>query len=189
MGQPPTAGAPTPSADSQAVIIEPRAPFVDERGTIHNLLDVPLTSIAVIRSVAGAVRANHYHKTDWHYCWLQSGGLVYAHRPVGSTDAPQQWVIRPGQIFYTPPMYEHVMRFTDASVMLAFAKNNREMANYEADTVRIAPLLHEDPAEHQPVPGGVAEIPALPLTRPGGESLLPIEIGRASCRERVYVLV
>jgi len=123
------------------VLFEPRTPFVDERGEIRNLLDVPITSIAVIRSVKGAVRANHYHKTDYHYCWLQAGSLLYAHRPVGSTAAPTQWRIRAGQIFYTPPMYEHVMRFTEDSVMLAFAKNNREMANYEADTVRIAPLL------------------------------------------------
>jgi hypothetical protein len=32
------------------------------------------------------------------------------------------------------------MRFTRDSVLLVFARNNREMANYEADTVRIAPL-------------------------------------------------
>jgi hypothetical protein len=126
---------------SDPIVSQPRAPFVDARGEILNLLDLPIGSVAMIRSVAGAVRANHYHKTDFHYCWLQRGGLVYAHRPVGSTAPPQQWVIRPGQLFYTPPMYEHVMRFTEESVMFAFAKNNREMANYEADTVRIAPLL------------------------------------------------
>jgi len=48
-------------------------PCVDERGEIRNLLDVPFTSVAVITSVKGAVRGNHYHKTDYHYCWLQRG--------------------------------------------------------------------------------------------------------------------
>ena len=123
------------------VIIPQRQPFVDERGEIRNLIDAPFTSAAVITSVKGATRANHYHKTDYHYCWLQSGGLIYAHRPVGSTFPPEQWVIKPGQIFYTPPLYEHVMYFTADSVMLAFARNNREMANYEADTVRVPPLM------------------------------------------------
>ena len=58
-------------SDSEKVIIAPREPFVDERGEILNLLDVSVTSIAVITSKKGAVRANHYHKTDYHYCWLQ----------------------------------------------------------------------------------------------------------------------
>lgn len=121
----------------QGVIYQPSAPFVDARGELQNLLDAPLGSAVLIRSVPGAIRGNHYHKTDYHYCWLQSGGLVYYHRPMGSTQPPQQWVIQPGQIFYTPSMYEHAMHFTAPSVMLAFARNNRQMANYEADTVRI----------------------------------------------------
>ena len=122
------------------VIITSREPFIDERGTIQNLIDAPFTSAAVITSVNGAVRGNHYHGTDYHYCWLQSGGLIYLHRPAGSQEAPQEWVIKPGQMFYTPPMYEHAMHFTADSVMVVFARNNREMANYEADTVRVPPL-------------------------------------------------
>src|SRR3989338_1903453 len=127
-------------ADNAGVVIPQRAPFVDGRGEIRNLIDAPFTSAAVITSVKGAVRGNHYHKSDYHYCWLQTGGMIYCHRPVGDTKPPQQWTIKPGDLFYTPPMYEHVMIFTDDSVMLALARNNREMANYEADTVRIPPL-------------------------------------------------
>ena len=122
-------------------IVPPRPPFIDARGEIRNLIDAPFTSAAVIRSVKGAVRANHYHKTDYHYSWLQSGGLIYYHRPVGDSNPPQQWVISPGQIFYTPPMYEHTMQFTEESVLFVCARNNREMAHYEADTVRIGPLI------------------------------------------------
>ena len=122
------------------VIIPIRAPFIDERGEILNLVDAPFTSAAIITSAKGAIRGNHYHKTDAHYCWLQRGRLVYVHRPAGSTTRPKRWVIRPGQMFYTPPMYEHAMHFTEDSVMLALARNNREMANYEADTVRVSSL-------------------------------------------------
>ena len=125
---------------SSRVVIPLRKPFVDVRGEIQNLIDAPCTSVAVIRSVKGAVRGNHYHKTDYHYCWLQSGGMVYLHRPMGQRGLPRRWVIKPGQMFYTPPLYEHAMQFTKDSMLLVFAKNNREMANYEADTVRISPL-------------------------------------------------
>ena len=122
------------------VIIPIRKPFVDARGEIRNLIDAPLTSAAVIRSVRGAARGNHYHRTDYHYCWLQSGGMVYLHRPAGSSATPKRWTIKAGQMFYTPPMVEHAMHFTKDSVLFVFARNNREMAHYEADTVRIPPL-------------------------------------------------
>ena len=131
------------ASNGPQVIIPLREPFIDGRGSIQNLIDAPVTSVAVITSMKGAIRGNHYHKTDYHYCWLQRGGLIYAHRPMGSTAPPQRWVIRPGELFYTPPMYEHVMHFTADSVFFAFARNNREMANYEADTVRIPPILDE----------------------------------------------
>jgi len=122
------------------VLMLQRPPFVDERGEIRNLIDAPFTSAAVIRSVQGAVRGNHFHKTGYHYCWLQSGGMRYLHRLVGSTNPPASWVIEPGQMFYTPRMYEHAMYFTADSVLFVFARNNRETANYEADTVRVVPL-------------------------------------------------
>ena len=122
------------------IVFRPRKPFVDRRGSILNLIDAPLTSAAVITSRRGAVRGNHYHKTDYHYCWLQSGGMIYLHRPVGSRRPPARWVIKPGQLFYTPPGYEHAMRFTKPSVLFVFARNNRDMAHYEADTVRVPSL-------------------------------------------------
>ena len=127
-----------PSTDR--VIIPIREPFVDERGQILNLIDAPFTSAAVITSIRGAVRGNHYHKTDYHYCWLQQGRMLYLHRPVGASEAAQRWTIEEGQMFYTPPGYEHAMHFTADSVLLVFAKNNREMAHYEADTVRVPPF-------------------------------------------------
>ena len=116
-----------------------RPPFVDERGEIQNLVDAALGSALVITSKQGAIRGNHYHTTDFHYCWLQRGGLIYAHRPVGERGAHQRWVIRPGQLFYTPPMYEHIMEFTEDSVIFAVSRNSRTMADYEQDTVRVTP--------------------------------------------------
>ena len=116
------------------------APFNDDRGTIQNLVDLPLGSASVIRSKKGAVRANHYHKSDFHYSWLQSGKMIYAHRPVGSKELPEQWVIQPGQLFYSPPMHEHVMVFLEDPVLFVVARNNRKSASYESDTIRIPPL-------------------------------------------------
>jgi len=139
---PPAASSPHLARDRDAHVIIPQPqPFVDERGAIQNLVEVPFGSALVITSVKGAVRGNHYHKTDYHYAWLQRGGLIYYHRPVGDTAPPKRWVITPGQIFYTPPMYEHAMHFTEDAVLIVFARNTRQMANYEEDVVRIPPLV------------------------------------------------
>ncbi|HEX9780128.1 MAG TPA: hypothetical protein VGB20_02840 [bacterium] len=124
-----------PHADEPLVPLRP--PFVDERGEILNLIEAVFASAVVIRSVAGAVRAQHYHKTDYHYCWLQEGEMHYFQRPVGETGPAQRWRISAGQVFFTPPMHEHAMVFTKDSVMLVFARNSRQMERYEEDTVRV----------------------------------------------------
>lgn len=127
-------------SDQRSAVVPLPAPFNDDRGTIQNLVDLPLGSALVILSKKGAVRANHYHKTDFHYSWLQSGRMIYAHRPVGNKEPPRQWVIGPGQLFYTPPMHDHVMQFLEDSVLFVVARNIRASADYESDTVRIPPL-------------------------------------------------
>jgi hypothetical protein len=127
--------------EKSSVIVALRPPFADERGSIQNLVDAAFTSVAVIRCVKGAVRANHYHKTDYHYCWLASGEMDYYHRPAGSSQPPARERIHAGQLFYTPAMTEHTMHFLQESVFYAFSRNNRETENYEADIVRIPSLL------------------------------------------------
>lgn len=128
-----------PRRDGRIIVPVP-APFVDARGRIYNLVEAPFSSVVRITSLRGAVRGNHYHKTDYHFCWLEEGGLIYYERPVHSRVKPARRVIRPGQLFFTSPMMEHMMEFTQRSVFFVFARNPRGMAHYEADTVRVPPL-------------------------------------------------
>ena len=118
-------------------IIKPEDGFVDERGSIVPLADEPMKSAVLISSVKGTVRANHYHKTDWHYCYLLKGAIDYYHRPVGSQQAPDIVKIKPGQNFFTPPMVEHAMVFTEDSEFICLGKNSRCQESYEADVVRV----------------------------------------------------
>ena len=59
-------------------------PFVDQRGSIQPLVDLMMKSAVMIESKAGTLRANHYHKTDWHYCYVIKGRIEYFHREVNS---------------------------------------------------------------------------------------------------------
>ena len=119
------------------VIVDLQAPHSDHRGDIQMLVDFPIGSALVITSKEGAVRGNHYHKEDDHYAYLASGRIEYYHRPAGSSEAPEVLIIEPGQMFYSPPMVEHTMRFLEDSVFYVFAKLNRDQESYEADVVRV----------------------------------------------------
>jgi dTDP-4-dehydrorhamnose 3,5-epimerase-like enzyme len=112
-------------------------PFVNENGVIQNLLLERFTSAAIITSVAGAVRANHYHKTDWHYSYVVSGEVDYYERRVGSREAPKCERFPVGTMFFTPPLIEHAMFFPQATTFITFAKNIRDHEHHEEDVVRV----------------------------------------------------
>jgi len=124
----------------QTVKVPLETPFTDERGSIQPLVDVMMESCVLINSKKGTVRANHFHKTDWHYCYVLSGEIEYFHRPTGSNAAPAQITIHAGELFFTPPMVDHAMVFKEDTVFLTLGRNSRAQEVYEADVVRIAPI-------------------------------------------------
>lgn len=134
-----------PSAEERSswpksVIVPLEKPFADARGAIQPMVDVPMKSCVLISSAKGTVRANHYHRTDWHYCYVLEGRIEYFHRPVGSSDRAEKIIIEQGQMFFTPPMLEHAMVFPVDTVFLTWGRNSRAQEVYEADVVRVDPI-------------------------------------------------
>jgi quercetin dioxygenase-like cupin family protein len=119
------------------VIINLNPPIVEERGTIQMLVDFTIGSALVITSKAGSTRGNHYHKVDDHYAYLVKGRIEYYYRTAGSDVPPNKLIIEPGQMFYTPPMIEHTMKFSKDSIFYVFAKKHRDQDSYESDIVRV----------------------------------------------------
>ena len=124
--------------------------FRDDRGEILNVLLTPITSVARISSKAGTVRANHYHKTDWHYAFVESGQILYFERDIGAVAVPEPRVFNPGQMFFTRPNVEHAMLFSQDSVFYTFAKNVRSHDNHELDLQRVSFVTPEVIARHMP---------------------------------------
>jgi hypothetical protein len=112
--------------------------FMDSRGCIENLILSPITSVARISSNRGSIRANHYHLTDWHYSFLESGEILYFEREVGSTLIPEPIKISSGSMFFTRPNVEHAMLFTTDSIFFTFARNIRSHDSHESDLVRVS---------------------------------------------------
>jgi dTDP-4-dehydrorhamnose 3,5-epimerase-like enzyme len=119
------------------VIVSLEKPFVDARGEIQPLVDMMMQSAVIIDSKKGSVRANHYHKTDWHYCYVLSGSIEYYHRPAGSNLEPECLIVKSGEMVFTPPMVDHGMKFSEDTKFLTLSRNPRDQASYEADVVRV----------------------------------------------------
>lgn len=128
----------------KSVIVDLEAPFADERGEILPLVDMDMKSCVLITSKKGTVRANHYHKTDWHFCYVLSGTIEYYHRRHGSTETAEKVVINKGQLFFTPPMVDHAMVFPEDTTFLTLGRNSRSQEVYEADIERIEPINSDE---------------------------------------------
>ena len=124
-------------------VVKLKKPFVDHRGSIQPLVDTLMKSAVMIESKAGSLRANHYHKTDWHYCYVVSGSIEYLHRPTGSGQEPEILIIKEGEMVFTPPMVDHGMRFPVDTIFLTLSRNPRDQASYEEDVVRVDMLETE----------------------------------------------
>ena len=118
-------------------VVKLENPFADVRGKIQPLVDVMMRSAVLIESKAGSLRANHYHKTDWHYCYVLSGTIEYIHRPTGSNKEPETIIVNRGEMVFTPPMIDHAMKFPVDTVFLTLSRNPRDQETYEADVVRV----------------------------------------------------
>ena len=109
--------------------------FSDERGSIENIADGTLGDVAVITSAAGAMRANHVHKDDWHLSYMLQGSMNYFWKDEFGKE--NIVAVSSGQMVYSPPGTPHKMLFLEASTFIAIAAKNRSSENYESDTTRL----------------------------------------------------
>ena len=111
--------------------------FEDKRGKILNIANILFRSCALIKSKKNSIRANHYHKKDWHYCYVLKGKIAYYHRKHGTKSKPKKIIINKGELFFTPPMIDHAMKFLSYTEFLTLGRGSRSKINYDEDTKKI----------------------------------------------------
>ena len=84
-----------------------------------------MKSAVMINSKAGSLRANHYHKTDWHYCYVISGKIEYYYKELNSDKTPELLVVEKGNMVFTPPLVEHCMKFPEDTLFLTLSRTSR----------------------------------------------------------------
>ena len=131
------AGDPERHLWPKETLVDLEQPFTDARGSIQPLVELMMRSAVLIDSNPGAVRANHYHKTDWHFCYVIKGAIDYYYRPFGDKGEPKRILVPEGKLVFTPPMVEHAMKFPERTQFLTLSRNPRDQASYEADVIRV----------------------------------------------------
>jgi len=111
--------------------------ITDERGTISTIAEGVFRTIQVIESKKGAIRANHWHKTDSHVMYLLSGKARYVETLTSPEGAVIDRIVGPGDTIDTPPINPHAMEFLEDSVMVVCAVNARNFDSYTNDIVRV----------------------------------------------------
>lgn len=111
----------------------------DERGRMSYLLDeeLKIVNALLITSKKGSIRANHYHKSDSHYCYLISGKMEYYEQSLKKGAKIEKAIIEAGEVVYTPAKKIHAMKFLQDSVFIALTTESRQQEKYEKDLVRI----------------------------------------------------
>ena len=118
-------------------VIELPKGYQDDRGMIQPLCDLNMKSASLIISNANTWRANHYHKTDWHYIYVIKGSFEYYFKKTSSLENVKKKVIKKGELLFTGPEIDHAMFYTEETEILVMSKNPRDQKTYEEDTVRI----------------------------------------------------
>ena len=109
----------------------------DERGSIQPLCDLDMKSASIITTKKNSWRANHYHKTDWHYIYVLKGQFDYFFKKTNSLEKTKKIIVKKNQLLFTGPMVDHAMLYTEETEILVVSKNPRDQKTYEEDTVRI----------------------------------------------------
>ena len=111
--------------------------YKDDRGFIQPICDLNMKSASLIISKENTWRANHYHKTDWHFIYVLEGTFEYYFRKTDSQDKIKKIVVKKDQLLFTGPLVDHAMLYTEETKILVLSKNPRDQKTYEEDTVRI----------------------------------------------------
>ena len=109
---------------------------ITSAGEPRRVISNGIKSVLLISSKKGAVRANHYHKKDTHYCYILSGRMEYTEQAV-SGGKKESTILEQGDMVFTPALTIHALKALEDSEFLTLATESRGQEHYEEDTIRV----------------------------------------------------
>jgi dTDP-4-dehydrorhamnose 3,5-epimerase-like enzyme len=117
--------------------------FQDFRGTITDIfVQEPKEHCTIIVTHKGHVRGNHFHKLSRQYDFIISGSFEVFGQRAGES-AVERMIVGPSDLLTWDPNVAHEFVALEDSVMITFVDGLRGGENYEKDTYRFSPPLHE----------------------------------------------
>ncbi|KKT77456.1 MAG: Cupin 2 conserved barrel domain protein [Candidatus Giovannonibacteria bacterium GW2011_GWC2_44_8] len=110
--------------------------FKDKRGSIFDILEVPVSHVGIVTFKKGAVRGNHYHKKSAQYSYILSGKIELTIKKINEKRARDR-ILKEGDLTTIPPNMIHTYRALENSSMLDLTTYARGIKGYETDTVRV----------------------------------------------------
>ena len=118
----------------------------DDRGCITDVFyKADVDHVAVVRSLAGAHRGDHYHKETTQHILVTKGTMEYYYAPSDKPSSVKCLKVGPGDMITTPPYEIHTLRFPTDNEFMVFSAGPRGGKDYESDTFRVSPMILDTP--------------------------------------------
>jgi len=117
---------------------EPLELHEDNRGKIVDIFyKKNINHVAVVQSVKGSVRGNHYHRLTTQHMLITKGSLEYWHKPLNSEIDAECVLLKEGDFISTPPNEIHALNIVEDNEFVVFTEGVRGGKDYEQDTFRL----------------------------------------------------
>lgn len=115
----------------------------DYRGVIADVFyGVVINHVAMIDSLPGVIRGNHYHALSTQHILITKGSLEYWCKDKSEVGYGTAYETKIGDLITTPPNEVHALRIGDSGCeFLAFTSGLRGGSDYESDTYRVESII------------------------------------------------
>lgn len=113
------------------------AAFTDNRGSIFDIVEKPISHVGLITSAKGAVRGNHYHKISVQFTYVLKGSFKFITSDIDGANRVET-ILEEGDYSEIPPGVVHTyVALTEGATFLDMTTLARGEKGYEGDTVRV----------------------------------------------------
>ena len=117
--------------------------FRDSRGVIADVFyNSSIDHVALIDSVPGAIRGNHYHQNSVQHILVTKGSLEYWYADRNNLSESQFVVANVGDLVTSTEGEVHALRILEEGcTFVAFTQGQRGGQDYESDTFRVESII------------------------------------------------
>jgi mannose-6-phosphate isomerase-like protein (cupin superfamily) len=117
--------------------------FEDHRGTITDIFfKAQLNHVALIESLPGAERGNHYHANSDQHMYIISGSLEYWYKSNDMANSKFEVCVT-GDVITSGKNEIHALRIgPEGCLFMAFTEGTRGGTDYESDTFRVDSIFN-----------------------------------------------